>query len=313
MTNHIVQSQEWAKFKTAYGTKTVRCGEIIYSKHQLPFSPYFVAYCPKVNPSLIDWKMLEESLKNENCVSINFDVPNAVKNTPQGIEAEKVLQSRCTKSPKNTFAHYTVLIDITGTEEEILGGMHNKHRYNIRTAQKRGVTTRLAQNMTDYDLFYGMLQETSVREKYYIHPRNYYLKIWEILRPLGMCEIMIAEFKDKPLSAWVLFFNKDIMYYPYGGTANLDDRNFYNPGNLIGWDAIKLGKSRGCEIFDMWGATGNLGDTSDPWWGFTHFKLKFGGQLVEFIDSYDFVVNAKVYKMFNLANNLRWKILRLIK
>jgi lipid II:glycine glycyltransferase (peptidoglycan interpeptide bridge formation enzyme) len=312
-TSHIIQSHEWAEFKTAYGTSMVQLGEIYYSKHKIPFSPYFVAYCPKVNPFFIDWEKLPKSLKSEGCVSINFDVPNVDKTAAEAAGAMSTLQTRCDKSPKNTFAHHTVFVDLTGTEDEILGRMHNKHRYNIRIAQKRGVTTRLAENLQDYDLFYNMLQETSVREKYYIHSRVYYLKLWEILKPLGMCEIMIAECEGKALSAWVLFFNQKTVYYPYGGTANLEERNFYNPGNLIGWDAIKLGRSRGCEIFDMWGATGNLNDTTDPWWGFTNFKIKFGGQLVEFIDSYDYVINAEIYKMFNLANKLRWKFLKLIR
>lgn len=310
-TSHIVQTQEWAEFKTAYGTQTVRCGEIFYSKHQIPFSPYFVAYCPKVNPFSIDWKKLEESLKSENCVSINFDVPNVIKDSPEAKNAETVFQDRCIKSPKETFATSTVILDLDKTEEELLKNLHSKHRYNMKLAQKNGVIIEQAKSRADFETFFDLLYATSLRQKYYIHPKHYYQKIWEILAPKGMCHILSAKYQGQALASWMLFSHSNVLYYPYGGSSDKLQNLF--PSNLLGWEAIKFGKELGCTSFDMWGACKDLNDQTDPWWGFTNFKLKFGGELVEFMDSYDFVINRKVYKMFNLANNLRWKILKLIR
>lgn len=310
-TNHIVQSPEWAEFKTAYGTKTVRCGDIFYSKHHLPFSPYFVAYCPKVNPFLIDWDRLKESLENENCVSINFDVPNVVKNTPEEKNAESVFKDRCIKSPKETFAGNTILLDLSKSEDDLLKNMHPKHRYNIKLAQKHGVVVEKAEKDKDFEDFWNLLYSTSLRQKYYIHPKHYYQKIWEILSPKGICHILTSKYNGEALSSWMLFSYNGVFYYPYGGSSDKLQNLF--PSNLLGWEAIKLGKYLGCHTFDMWGAAKNPNDGSDPWWGFTNFKLKFGGQLVEFIESYDFVVNEKIYRLFNLANNLRWKILKFIR
>ncbi len=310
-TNHIVQSPEWAEFKTEYGTRTVQCGEIFYSKHHLPFSHYFVAYCPKVNPFLIDWKKLIESLKKEGCVAIKFDVPNVLKNVDAVIAAEKIFKSRCTKSPTETFARNTIILDLTKSEDELLNNMHPKHRYNMRLAQKHGVVIEKAKNIFDFEIFWDLLYATSLRQKYYVHPKHYYQKIWEIFSPKGLCYILTAKYNGEALSSWMLFSYNEVFYYPYGGSADKFQNLF--PSNLLGWEAIKLGKELGCSNFDMWGAAKNPTNESDPWWGFTNFKLKFGGQLVEFMDSYDFVVNKKLYKMFNLANNLRWKILKLIR
>ena len=311
IANHIVQTQEWAEFKTAYGTKTVRCGEVFYSKHQLPLSPHFVAYSPKVNPFAIDWDRLKKSLKDEGCVSINFDVPNVVKNSPEAKNAETLFQGRCIKSPKETFASGTIILDLTKTEDELLKNLHPKHRYNMRLAQKNGVVIEEAKNLSDFETFFDLLYTTSLRQKYYVHPKHYYQKIWEILSPKGMCHILTAKFNGEALSSWMLFSYHNVLYYPYGGS--LDKLQNLFPSNLLGWEAIKFGKKLGCTSFDMWGAAKDPNDESDPWWGFTNFKLKFGGRLVSFMNSYDFVINAKIYKMFNLANNLRWKILKLIR
>lgn len=313
MYKHIVQSKEWSQTKAEYGTQSISCGDIYYTTHAIPLSPYSVAYCPKVDPFLINWENLKKSLKENRCVAINFDVPNVQAESLEAKKAEKIFSEYCIKSPKSTFAGHTVLVDISKTEEEILKGMHSKHRYNIGIAQSRGATIRLAEDISDYNVFYKMLGETAIREHYYIRPRNYYLNIWQILKPLEMCEIVICEHQGKSLGTWMLLFYKDTLYYPYGGSANMDLRNKYNPGNLIGWEAIKIGKSRGCKVFDMWGATGDLENKNHPWWGFTNFKIKFGGTLVKFMDSYDCVLNPKIYTAFTLANKIRWKILRLIR
>lgn len=311
--NHVVQSPEWAEFKSSYGTPMIKCGEIFYSKHKIPLTPYYVAYCPKVNPFSIDWELVKESLKKENCVSINFDIPNVAEQAAQAQEAINLFEKHCIKSARNVFAPYTVFIDISGTPDEILKNMHPKHRYNIKIAKARGVKVRLAESKEDYDLFYKMLDETAIREKYYVHSHEYYKKIWTILRPKNMCEIMIAEHEGAAMGAWMLFFHQNVLYYPYGASAETKDRNYYNPGNLIGWEAMAMGKQRGCTLFDMWGAAKNPDDKNDPWWGFTNFKLKFGGQHIGFILSYDLVINSPVYKAFILSNKIRWKILRLIR
>jgi lipid II:glycine glycyltransferase (peptidoglycan interpeptide bridge formation enzyme) len=81
----------------------------------------------------------------------------------------------------------------------------------------------------------------------------------------------------------------------------------------LGWEAIKFGKKMGCELFDMWGAAEDMSKKSDPYYGFSVFKEKFGARHVTYIDSYDFVINEPMYKMFTTANNIRWKLLEILK
>jgi lipid II:glycine glycyltransferase (peptidoglycan interpeptide bridge formation enzyme) len=83
------------------------------------------------------------------------------------------------------------------------------------------------------------------------------------------------------------------------------------PNELLCWESIKYGKNLGCKVFDMWGASVNPEDKTDEWYGFTNFKLGFGGTHVVYIDSFDLVVNPTVYSAFNLVNDVRWKFLRL--
>jgi len=109
----------------------------------------------------------------------------------------------------------------------------------------------------------------------------------------------------------MLFVYDKTLYYPYGGSSE-DHKNLFG-SNMVAWEAMKLGKDYDCDTFDMWGAAEDPNDTTDPWHGFTNFKMKFGGKHVTYMDSYDLVINPMMYNMFNLANTIRWKILNAIK
>lgn len=308
---HIVQSPEWGKFKTEMGTPAIRVGKIQYTKHKIPFSSFSYGYSPKVDPNLIEWEKLAKSLKENRCVAVNFDVPNIIADTPESKKVIKLLKEKCKTSPRDTFAKSNVILDISLDEKTLLQKMHKKHRYNIKYAQKNSVVVDIAETNEDFEIFYKLLDETAQRQKYYIHSKNYYKKIWKQFRKQEMCYILIAKHGDAPLVAWMLFIYEGVLYYPYGGSSN-EGKNLQG-SNLMAWEAIKLGKKHGCKLFDMWGAATDLNDTSDPYHGFTNFKMKFGGKHVTYIDSYDFVVNEPLYTLFNTANDLRWKVLNLIK
>ncbi len=310
MTQHLVQSPEWGDFKSEFGTPAIRVGNVQYTKHKLPFTNFYYAYCPKVNPFEIQWGELTNSLKLNNCFTINFDVPYVQKDSPQAEEAVKIFRSQenVKPSPKNTFTKYNIILDISKPEEALLMGMHTKHRYNARKSEKEGVKVRKGQIHKDFEIFYELLEETGKRQKFLNHPKEYYKKIWEMFYPKQIAHLLIAEYQNKPLASWMLFTHQNTLYYPYGGSSN-ENRNLF-ASNLIGWEAIKLGKAYGCTKFDMWGACADPTDQTDPEWGFTNFKLRFGGTHIEYMDSYDYILNPTVYNLFNTTYP---KVMRFLK
>lgn len=307
---HIVQTKEWGNFKSKFGTKAIRVGDLQYTLHKIPHTNFHYAYAPKIKDLNVDWNELEASLKKNNCFVLNIDVPNILKNTAEEKDFKKrVLENPNIKvSPKNTFTKNNILLDLNKTEEELLANMHKKHRYNIRVAEKKGVQVRFARTEKDFNIFMELMKETAERQNFLIHPKSYYKTVWELFAPRQMAEILIAEYQGKPLAAWMLFINDATLYYPYGGSSD-EYRNLF-ASNLIGWEAIKYGKRRDCKTFDMWGACSDLTNESDPEWGFTNFKLKFGGEYVEYIESHDLIINKPIYYLFNFVYP---KVIRVLK
>ena len=81
--------------------------------------------------------------------------------------------------------------------------------------------------------------------------------------------------------------------------------------NLMMWEVIKFGKKLGLKKFDMWGALEPNPDTNDPWYGFHKFKQGYGAEHIEFIGSYDLVINPLLYQIYKVTDKLRWFILKI--
>ena len=163
-------------------------------------------------------------------------------------------------------------------------------------------------NDKGFEIFSKLYFDTCKRQKYFGHTIKYHKIIWDCLKK-DITHILIAFYNDVPLAAYELFYFKNTLYYPYGGTS-IEYRNLM-ASNLLMWEAIKLGKKLGAEKFDMWGSLGPNYDVTDPWSGFTRFKEGYGTKFTEFVGSYDLVVSPILYGIYNVVYSLREIYLKL--
>jgi len=306
---HICQSPEWGEVKTRLHTPAVRAGGVQFTLHKIPLLPFNVGYCPRVNPQKIDWEKLKEAGKRHRCIFIKIEPLKRIAISKQ--RGGKDLKLR---KAKPIFAPQTILLDLTKSEKELLAAMKQKTRYNVRLAQRKGVVVEERSDPQALEIFLKLQKETARRQGFFVHPDKYYRTVFEVLHPKGMAFLLIASVKPQknssplPLVAWMLLRYKDCFYYSYGGSSNRL-RN-YMPSNLVMWEAIKLGKRLGCRVFDLWGATD---DKNSPWYGFTRFKLGYGGELVTFPGAYDLILNPLLYYPLILADKLRWFLLNILR
>jgi lipid II:glycine glycyltransferase (peptidoglycan interpeptide bridge formation enzyme) len=191
----------------------------------------------------------------------------------------------------------SVLIDVSATEEEMLARMKPKTRYNTRLAEKKGVSVRIG---TDNDLpaLYKMYAETSVRDGFVIRDEEYYMTVWrrfmESAQPTALP--LIAEVEGEAVAAIFLFIFGQRAYYVYGMSRNAHREKM--PTYWLQWEAMKIAKARGCDVYDLWGAP-EVFDESDSMWGVYRFKEGLGGEVVRTLGAYDFAPNQFVYKLYS--------------
>ena len=191
----------------------------------------------------------------------------------------------------------TVLIDLKPSEEEMLTRMKQKTRYNIRLAQKKGITVRIG-IQDDLATLYEMYAETSMRDGFVIRDEGYYRTVWETFMSSEepTCEPLIAEVDGEPVAAIFVFYFAGRAYYVYGMSRNAHREKM--PTYLLQWEAMKRAKAKGCDVYDLWGAP-DVFDESDSMWGVYRFKEGLGGKVVRTLGAWDFAPNPLWYKMYS--------------
>ena len=325
LVTHVIQSWEWGEFRKKMGTDLVRLGEYSGNKlkaaYQLTFHPvpFFknitIGYFPKgpmptksmVN-ALVDLGAQKKAafIKIEPNIINGRETTNDTSASPS--TSERLTRLGLIRSTKSLFTKYNFLVDLTQSEENLLSKMHQKTRYNIKLAQKKGVKVDDSTADSDFKTYLKLYFETTKRQKYFGHSPAYHQKAWETLKPAKMARVLIAQYQKKPLVAWMLLNFGDTLYYPYGGSS-LEHKEVM-ASNLVAWEAIRMGKKLNFKTFDMWGALPPDADKTNPWYGFHRFKDGYGGKHVEYIGTYDLVLRPRLYTALNLADKVRWGLLR---
>ena len=298
---HLLQTGEWGELKSAFGWKPVRVisgnvgVQILFRKLPLGFT---VGYIPKAvisDQSESDqfWKEVDSVCKQRRAIFLKLE-PDQWTDSPLPVgEGLGVRESRHNIQPPRT-----IIIDIKNSEDDILAKMKQKTRYNIRLAEKKGVTVRA---WDDIDSFHKMMLVTGGRDGFGIHSLEYYKRAYELLQPKGLGEILVAEYEGKPLAALFVARNGHRAYYLYG--ASTDEERNRMPTYLLQWEAMKWAKARGCEEYDLWGVPDeneatletNFETRHDGLWGVYRFKRGFGGELKRAAQAMDRVYNPLLY------------------
>ena len=305
---HPLQSPLWGDFRTKTGVTVVRKNDLQLTIHSIPYTNFKIGYFPKGGD--ITQKMLNDLLeigKDNNCIFIQIE-PNVEKE-----KAKKYSFKNLFPSAHPIFTKYNFVLDLTKSEEELLKNMNQKTRYNIRLAQKKGVEIVEDNSDKAFEEYLKLIHQTTQRQKFYAHGEKYHRLMWETLKKQNKdndfsIHLFKAVYNNEILAAWVLFVLDNTLYYPYGASST--KYREVMASNLMMWEAIKFGKSLNLKNFDMWGALGPNPNVKDPWYGFRRFKEGYGARLVEYVGSFDFVINNNLYSVYKILDKIRWFILR---
>jgi lipid II:glycine glycyltransferase (peptidoglycan interpeptide bridge formation enzyme) len=324
VAKHPLQTWEWGEFRKQTGVDVERLGvfddngrimdTLQVTFHPIPHTSYTAGYFPKgIMPDMQQLEALQQLGFVHNALYIKME-PNVL--APVGSlhahqEIAEFMLKNGAQYGRPLFTQYTFFLDLKKTEEKLLEEMKPKTRYNIRLAEKKGVT--VVEDSTDAGLeeYIRVLNITTARQKFYAHNENYYRTMWKQFSGTNILRIFKAVYEGQTLVVWMMFVHNKMLYYPYGASTDL--HRDVMASNLMMWRMIQFGREQGCEGFDMWGALGPDASPKDRWYGFHKFKEGYGAQHMQSIGSFDLVMQPLPYKVFRFVEELRWKVLRLVK
>ncbi len=325
--SHLLQTWEWGALKEKYGWEAKRliwrgplgnalaAAQVLRRGPRLP-GQVFVLYCPR-GPAL-DWSNmdlvrstlndLQSMARQERAIflKIDPDVPTGY-DPPDTDEARQVSVGQAVAeglrgqgwrfSSEQVQFRNTLTLDLRRSEEDLLAGMKQKTRYNIRLAERRGVRVRRG-TLEDLPCLYRMYAETSVRDGFVIRQEAYYHDAWGAFLRAGLAQPFVAEMEGEAIAGLVAYRFGRKAWYLYG--MSRPDHREDMPNHLLQWEAVRWARSQGCTTYDFWGAPDDLTE-DDPMWGVYRFKEGFGARLVRTLGAWDYPIRPRLYWLYTIA------------
>ncbi len=316
---HLLQTPNWGALKGEFGWEvqlmTWHQGDALAAGAQvlyrwLPGGRFFsVAYAPR--GPVVDWDDPEQvrAILGEMAIRARKHRAIFLRIEPGLLEEERrgpdrLLGEMGFRAVRRTVQpRRTVLVDISGSEDEILGRMKPKTRYNIRLAGRKGVTVRLG-GRDDLSAFTQLVQATGGRQDFGVHSPAYYRAAYDQFSADDRVGLLLAGIEGRPLAGLMIFVLGKTAWYLYGASSEEERQRM--PAYLLQWEAMRWARAKGCTHYDLWGVPdeeeemleAEFTHRSDGLWGVYRFKRGFGGRLVRWVGAYDRVFNRPLYWLF---------------
>ena len=311
----FLQAWEWGEFQQNLGTKILRLEGAAWKAQavvrKLPVSSSYleIAKGPIIDSAISDKRLaigelaekIKEIGKREKAVLARINPPYERVKLDLNEEWRKPAILVRQLEPENT-----VLVDLFRSEDELLSNMHEKSRYNLRLAVKKGVKVEIATDSDEaFEQFLVLLKETAKRDGIVSWPRERFLRFRQIFMTSSAeprAELLIGSLNGRVLAAAIVMLFGDSGTYLYAASS-AEERSANTP-SLVLWEAIKLAKARGKKWYDMWGVA-PADEPTHPWAGITRFKTRYvkpgvTGKEIAGTGARDLVLDKTFYSLFRI-------------
>lgn len=306
-TSGIMQSLHWQDFKLSQGLRSVHLcvfqderligGSILYTSPKSTGAGFLVAPEGPVLP----WG--DEPLAREALALIIDGAKNyahelgamALRIEPRLTPPLPRLLREFVRGPMDLIPSETLYVDLTSSTEGLLLAMKPKGRYNIKLSQKHGVIVKEDTSASAAALFYKMVKEASIRDRFALEPFSFFQDLIGVLAERKCLRLFFAEHAGDTLGAALLTIYGARATYLYGGIS--DTKRNLMGGYALQWAAIEAAKQAGCTTYDFYGFD-PFRSPEHLYARFSQFKSRFGGEAIRHIGAHDYYFTDHVADAF---------------
>lgn len=297
---HFLQGPDWAQFQRKLGNEVIERSGDGWSYHAIVEHGRGSArlYCP-YGPTVDDAaglraaiKDLREQAQKRRLIFVRIE--------PRGEFSPEILpRLGLQPAQHNVQPADTSVVDVSADEETLLARMTKPPRRMMRVAAKAGVTYEHSTDPADVESFIEHINDVASRTGMQPHAPEYFRELAKTLIPLGAASFVFSELDGERIASAFLFHSQDTDYYAHA--ASLTEHNRISPAIGLAIDAMKRTHERGASSFDLFGIAPEGTGKDHPWYGFTRFKLAFGGDRVELSGTWELPVRSLQYRVYRLA------------
>ena len=193
------------------------------------------------------------------------------------------------------------LVDDQGaprTEDDVLKGMNQQWRRNIKKAAKQGVEVEHG-SVADLKAFHELYAHTAQRDHFTPRPLSYFETMFESLgaEEPDRIRLYLARHEGDLVAATIWIRVGAHTWYSYGASST--EKRDVRGSNAVQWQMIRDSLAAGAHVYDLRGITDTL-DSDDSHVGLIQFKVGTGGEAVEYAGEWDLPLSKPLYKAFEL-------------
>ncbi|WP_416366323.1 lipid II:glycine glycyltransferase FemX [Nocardioides sp.] len=187
------------------------------------------------------------------------------------------------------------------TEDDVLKGMNQQWRRNIKKATKEGVevTTSTPETLTaDLKAFHDLYVHTAERDHFTPRPLSYFVTMIEALgaESPDRLRLWFARHEGELVASTIAIRVGAHAWYSYGASST--EKRDVRGSNAVQWAMIADALAADADVYDLRGITDTL-DADDPHAGLIQFKVGTGGEAVEYAGEWDLPLNRLLYRAFD--------------
>jgi lipid II:glycine glycyltransferase (peptidoglycan interpeptide bridge formation enzyme) len=197
---------------------------------------------------------------------------------------------------------YTFAVPLAGRDEEdVLRGMNQLWRRNIKKADKSGVVVTSSDGTDGAALerFHTLYVETAARDHFTPRPLAYFRQMFQAMTAESpeRVRLFLATHEDDLVAATIYVRVGAHTWYLYGASSTA--KREVRGSNAVQWAMLRDAMAAGADVYDLRGITSTL-DADDSHAGLIQFKVGTGGEAVETVGEWDLALNTPLYKAFDL-------------
>jgi lipid II:glycine glycyltransferase (peptidoglycan interpeptide bridge formation enzyme) len=188
------------------------------------------------------------------------------------------------------------------SEDEVLKGMNQLWRRNIKKAAKEGVEVTRG-SREDLKAFHELYVHTAQRDHFTPRPLSYFETMYDALQADALPSegsrftLWLARHDGDLVASTIAIRVGEHAWYSYGASST--EKREVRGSNAIQWAMIRDAIGAGAAVYDLRGITETL-DADDAHVGLIQFKVGTGGEAVEYAGEWDLPINRALYKAFQV-------------
>lgn len=210
----------------------------------------------------------------------------------------------------------TILVDVSGAEDEVFARLGKKARNAINRARRDGiVVTRVDATDAHCAELYRLLQETA-EGRFVLRSERYYREFWQTFARAGVGQLFLAHRADEagePQLVAGAFAMALGTKTTYKDGASVRAKTAYGASHALQWEVLRWASERGALVHDLCGAppADRADDTTHPLHGVGQFKRSFAPEIIDYVGALELPLRPRTYAIWQRVGDRvmrRWSL-----